>query len=219
MCRDANNVPEPAAAKPAARRKVRKWDQMPGHIQSSAVAEQGPATAVPGPVSSSAVPVNDDKAAQNPPSQSTVSAEPHESSSEKQQAPASQASELSKLSQANESASTVFGVQYPAVQRSASHETAQVQKGASLALTTASPAVLALVPGCALICACSAQEADESFNKHQLPLPQHLRDAHPNAIIRQGLTIFLHNADTRRLLGPFYARQTDASEEKVRLLT
>ena len=82
----------------------------------------------------------------------------------------------------------------------------------------ASAAVKPLVPGCALICACSAQEADESFNRHQLPLPQKLREAHPKAVIRQGLRVFLHNADTRRLLGPFYARQAKGSDEKVPLL-
>ena len=77
------------------------------------------------------------------------------------------------------------------------------------------PKVLPLVPGSALICACSAQEADRAFNRHQLPLPQRLREAQPQAVIRQGMRVFLHNADTRRLLGPFYAQQTKASELEV----
>ena len=77
------------------------------------------------------------------------------------------------------------------------------------------PKVLPLVPGSALICACSAQEADRAFNRHQLPLPQRLREAQPHAVIRQGMRVFLHNADTRRLLGPFYAQQTKASELEV----
>ena len=92
---------------------------------------------------------------------------------------------------------------------------AQVQKSAALDPALASAAVKPLVPGCALICACSAQEADESFNRHQLPLPQKLREAHPKAVIRQGMRVFLHNADTRRLLGPFYAKQAKGSDEKV----
>ena len=75
--------------------------------------------------------------------------------------------------------------------------------------------VLPLVPGSALICACSAQVADRAFNKHQLPLPQRLREEQPHAVIRQGMRVFLHNPDTRRLLGPFYAQQTKASELEV----
>ena len=104
------------------------------------------------------------------------------------------------------------------VQASAPDQAAQVQNSASPDPDPASAAVKPLVPGCALICACSAQEADESFNRHQLPLPQKLREAHPKAVIRQGLRVFLHNADTRRLLGPFYARQAKGSDEKVPLL-
>ena len=79
--------------------------------------------------------------------------------------------------------------------------------------------VLAPSPGSGLVCACSAQEADESFNRHQLPMPQQLRAAHPGALIAQGTRVFLHNADTRRLLGPFYALQTRAREDKVPLLS
>ena len=82
-------------------------------------------------------------------------------------------------------------------------------------VTGQQPKVLPLVPGSALICACSAQEADRAFNRHQLPLPQRLREAQPRAVIRQGMRVFLHNADTRRLLGPFYAQQTKASELEV----
>ena len=82
-------------------------------------------------------------------------------------------------------------------------------------MTDQQPKVLPLVPGSALICTCSAQEADRAFNRHQLPLPQRLREAQPQAVIRQGMRVFLHNADTRRLLGPFYAQQTKASELEV----
>ena len=82
-------------------------------------------------------------------------------------------------------------------------------------MTDQQPKVLPLVPGSALICTCSAQEADRAFNRHQLPLPQRLREAQPRAVIRQGMRVFLHNADTRRLLGPFYAQQTEASEVEV----
>ena len=82
-------------------------------------------------------------------------------------------------------------------------------------VTGQQPKVLPLVPGSALICACSAQQADRAFNRHQLPLPQRLREAQPQAVIRQGMRVFLHNADTRRLLGPFYAQQTKASELEV----
>ena len=86
--------------------------------------------------------------------------------------------------------------------------------------TTAPKAmVLAPSPGSGLICACSAQEADESFNQLQLPLPQQLRAAHPCAVIAQGTKVFLHNADTRRLLGPFYAMQTRLCADKVPLLS
>jgi hypothetical protein len=72
--------------------------------------------------------------------------------------------------------------------------------------------------GSGLICACSAQEADKSFNRHQLPLPQQLRAAHPGVVIAQDTRVFLHNADTRHLLRPFYAMRTSAREDKVLLL-
>ena len=98
---------------------------------------------------------------------------------------------------------------------SALNQAAHERKDAGTTPERPSGAVKPLVPGCALICACSAQEADESFNRHQLPLPQELRQAHPRAVIRQGMRVFLHNADTRRLLGPFYAKQAKGSDEKV----
>lgn len=105
-------------------------------------------------------------------------------------------------------------------------EDSQPEAMSSAGITSAVPntvapkaTVLAPSPWTGLICACSAQEADESFNKLQLPLPQQLRAAHPGAFIAQGTKVFLHNADTRRFLGPFYAMQTRLREDKVPLLS
>lgn len=102
-----------------------------------------------------------------------------------------------------------------AKERSAPSQASEALEKSSTGPDLPEPAVLPLVPGSALICACSAQEADDSFNQHQLPLPQRLREARPKTVIRQGMRVFLHNAETRRLLGPFYAKQTMAGEEKV----
>ena len=295
----------PAPADPA-RKRVRKWDQMPASMQNSAAAvQQEAAKAPPEPMSKAPIPGVSLKAAQKLPAQPSSCPKPHEDTSQQREAPTSQVLEPSKALQAKASAgtapeaselpvkasvqneaaqvqknarvapdaakhppqrkastsaapeapelpeqasaadqaghvqkspsvnskpeskplpakviaSTASGTSELPLQASAPDKAAQVQNSASLDPDPESAAVKPLVPGCALICACSAQEADESFNRHQLPLPQKLRDAHPKAVIRQGLRVFLHNADTRRLLGPFYAKQAKGSDEKVPLLT
>ena len=294
----------PAPAEPA-RKRVRKWDQMPESMQNSAAAVPQEAAKAPAqPTSSAAMPAGKLKAARKPPAQISSGLDLHGKASEQQKA--SEALKPSAAGQAKISASAALEppqlpVQAPApdqarqvqkvagvdpvlaskamhvngsstqgpadaaisvqasaapsqaaqaqqsasvnpaplskplhakepeptapaalavpAQASAPEEATQVQDIASLDPDAASAAVKPLVPGCALICACSAQEADESFNRHQLPLPQKLREAHPKAVIRQGLRVFLHNADTRRLLGPFYAKQAKGSDEKVSPLT
>ena len=136
---------------------------------------------------------------------------PRDRSSQQQACPAAQAPALTKPAP--------MGTQ-PMVPAPEQSKAAQPAQAAAVAQSEASATgqqakALPLVPGSALICACSAQEADRAFNRHQLPLPQRLREAQPQAVIRQGMRVFLHNADTRRLLGPFYAQQTKASELEV----
>ena len=76
-----------------------------------------------------------------------------------------------------------------------------------------SPAVKLLLPEGTLICACSTQVAKETFDRRQLPIPQSIRETHPRALIWRDLRVFLHDTDTRHLPGPFYAKQTEGSEE------
>ena len=332
-------VPAPAAAGQAARKRVRKWDQMPEPPQNGAAAQPEAVPAPCKPISSAAVPVDKLEAAQELAAQRFICPEPHKSKAQQQRAPALQAPQPSRPVQAKENASRALEAAKLPLQASAPDQAAHVQEEASVGADAASAAVkppapvsqalehshplhakqsastasevlampaqasapdrsaqvqekastdphpasaavkppaaapqtteqskpwhakesassaseaLAmpaqasapdhasssqeqekasmdpdpdhassivkpLVPGCALICACSAQEADESFNRHQLPLPQKLRGAHPKAFIWQGLRVFLHNADTQRLLGPFYAKQAKGSDEKVSL--
>ena len=179
---------------------------------SSAQVEVGEGSVAPEEVSAAqAAPPVPEESPQQQPTQVQAGFVPREHSSQQQTCPAAQAPAL--IEPAPVGPQPTDGA--PEQSRAAQATQAAAATQSEVNVTGQQPKVLLLIPGSALICTCSAQEADRAFNRHQLPLPQRLREAQPRAVIRQGMRVFLHNADTRRLLGPFYAQQTKASELEV----